>query len=197
MRKRISRLKNPAAAWLEVMREAHGIGFKTTATMMYGHVETDEEIVDHLVALRELQDDTGGFTAFIPWSFKPGNTVLERTVTATAGGARYCRILAVSRLLLDNIPHIQASWFGEGKKAGQVGLHFGADDFGGTLIEENVLHAANHKVETTVDEVKALIREAGFVPAQRTTLYEVLRRFDGEGHVPTPVSTLAPEEDSP
>jgi cyclic dehypoxanthinyl futalosine synthase len=175
---KISRLKNKSDGWLAVMREAHKIGFKTTATMMYGHVETDEEIIDHLLLLRDLQDETDGFTAFIPWSFKPGNTVLERVVPHTAGGARYCRILAVSRLLLDNFAHIQASWFGEGKKAGQVGLHFGADDFGGTLIEENVLHAAKHNVETTVDEVLALIRESGFLPAQRTTEYEILRRFD-------------------
>ncbi len=178
VRQKISRLKNPADGWLAVMREAHRIGFQTTATMMYGHVETDEETVEHLIKLRDLQDETHGFTAFIPWSFKPGNTVLERVVQHTTGGARYCRILAVARLVLDNVPHIQASWFGEGKKAGQVGLHFGADDFGGTLIEENVLHAAKHNVETTVDEVKTLIREAGFVPAQRTTQYEVLRVFD-------------------
>lgn len=178
VKRKISRLKVTSAQWLEVMREAHLLGMRTTATMMYGHVETDEEIVDHLLQLRDLQEETQGFTAFIPWSFKPGNTVLEKIIPHTTGGARYCRILALSRLVLDNVQHIQASWFGEGKKAGQVGLHFGADDFGGTLIEENVLHAAKHTVETSVEEVKALIREAGFIPAQRTTLYETLRVFE-------------------
>jgi cyclic dehypoxanthinyl futalosine synthase len=150
---------------------------KTTATMMYGHVETDDDIMEHFDLIRELQDEFGGFTAFVPWSFKPGNTLLMPKTTATAGPTRYLRILATSRLYLDNFPHIQASWFSEGKKTGQVALHFGSDDFGGTLIEERVLAAADHHNRTTTDEVIEIIRESGFIPAQRTTLYDVVRRY--------------------
>jgi cyclic dehypoxanthinyl futalosine synthase len=177
VKKRISPKKVNTAQWLEVHREAHRIGMKTTATMMYGHVETDEEILEHLDLIRSLQDEYGGFTAFVPWSFKPGNTLLMPRITAVAGPTRYLRILATSRLYLDNFPHIQASWFSEGKKTGQVALHFGADDFGGTLIEERVLAAADHHNRTTTDETIDIIRESGFVPAQRTTLYEIVRRY--------------------
>ena len=178
VKKKISLKKGTSEDWLSVMREAHRIGFKTTATMMYGHIETDEDIILHLESIRQLQDETGGFTAFVPWSFKPGNTPLEKIIPHYATSTRYMQILAVSRIYLDNFPHIQASWFSEGKKAGQIGLHFGADDFGGTLYEENVHAAANFVNKTTVEEEIALIREAGFVPAQRTTLYEILRVFD-------------------
>ncbi|MBI3455034.1 MAG: dehypoxanthine futalosine cyclase, partial [Candidatus Rokubacteria bacterium] len=128
--------------------------------------------------IRALQDETGGFTAFIPWSFKPGNTLLEKWIKHYAGPNAYLRMLAVARCYLDNFPHVQASWFSEGKRAGQVALHFVADDFGGTLFEENVHAAAALVNRTTVEEVCALIREAGFAPAQRTTLYEILRTFE-------------------
>ncbi len=175
VRKRIEPKKGGPGAWLEVHREAHRLGFKTTATMMYGHVEEPEDVLDHLEAIRALQDEHGGFTAFIPWSFKPGNTLLEKWIKQAAGPNTYIRMLAVSRLYLDNFPHIQASWFSEGKRTGQVALHFGADDFGGTLFEENVHKAADFVNTTTGDEVCALIREAGFTPAQRTTLYEILK----------------------
>jgi len=177
VKKRISPKKITTAEWLDVHREAHRIGMKTTTTMMYGHVETDEDIIEHLEVCRRLQDEYQGFTAFVPWSFKPSNTLMMPKQTAIAGPARYLKILAVSRLYLDNIPHIQASWFSEGKKTGQIALHFGADDFGGTLIEERVLAAADHHNRTSTEEVMAIIRESGFVPAQRTTLYEVLRTF--------------------
>ncbi|MDM7915575.1 MAG: dehypoxanthine futalosine cyclase, partial [Candidatus Eisenbacteria bacterium] len=144
--------------------------------------------LEHLEAVRALQDATGGFTAFIPWSYKPGNTPMQKALEARgfrpAGKARYLRILAVARLFLDNVEHVQASWFSEGKKTGQIALHFGADDFGGTLIEENVHFATGHDVRTTVRETRELIREAGFVPVQRTTLYERLRRFDGPEEEP-------------
>lgn len=176
VKKRISPKKISTAEWLDVHREAHRIGMKTTTTMMYGHVETDEDIIEHLEVCRRLQDEYQGFTAFVPWSFKPSNTLMMPKQTAIAGPARYLKILAVSRLYLDNIPHIQASWFSEGKKTGQIALHFGADDFGGTLIEERVLAAADHHNRTSTDEVMAIIRESGFVPAQRTTLYEILKR---------------------
>ena len=178
VKKKISFKKGTSEDWLNVMREAHRIGFKTTATMMYGHIETYEDIIQHLESIRQLQDETGGFTAFVPWSFKPGNTPLEKTIPHYATSTRYMQILALARIYLDNFPHIQASWFSEGKKAGQIGLHFGADDFGGTLYEENVHAAANFVNKTNVEEVIALIREAGFVPAQRTTLYQILRVFD-------------------
>jgi cyclic dehypoxanthinyl futalosine synthase len=178
VRRRIGPKKGGPEAWLEVHREAHRQGFKSTATMMYGHVEEPDDILDHLDAIRELQDEHGGFTAFVPWSFKPGNTLLEKWIKHYKGPNAYLRMLAVARLYLDNFPHIQASWFSEGKRAGQVALHWGADDFGGTLFEENVHAAADYVNRTTVDEIVTLIREAGFTPAQRTTTYEILREFD-------------------
>jgi cyclic dehypoxanthinyl futalosine synthase len=178
VKKKISHKKGSSADWLEVMREAHLLGYKTTATMMYGHLETDEDIIEHLEVIRQLQDETGGFTAFVPWSFKPGNTPLEKIIPTYATPRRYLQMLALSRIYLDNFPHIQASWFSEGKKIGQVALHFGADDFGGTLVEENVHAAANFVNKTSTDEVITLIRESGFVPAQRTTLYEILKVYE-------------------
>jgi len=177
VRKRIEPKKGGPGAWLEVHREAHRQGFQSTATMMYGHVEGPEDVLDHLDAIRELQDEYGGFTAFVPWSFKPGNTLLEKWIKHYKGPNTYLRMLAASRLYLDNFVHIQASWFSEGKRAGQVALHWGADDFGGTLFEENVHAAADYVNKTTVDEIIALIREAGFTPAQRTTSYEILKTY--------------------
>jgi cyclic dehypoxanthinyl futalosine synthase len=177
VRRKISHKKGLAASWLEVHREAHSLGFRSTATMMYGHVETDEDVVEHLESIRALQDEHGGFTAFVPWSFKPGHTPLEKRFPRHAGPNQYLRMLAVSRLYLDNFDHIQASWFSEGKKTGQVALHWGADDFGGTLFEENVHAATGFINQTSTEEIKTLIREAGFRPAQRTTLYEVIQYF--------------------
>jgi cyclic dehypoxanthinyl futalosine synthase len=174
VKKKISSKKGTSADWLNVMREAHQIGYKSTATMMYGHLETDEDILEHLESIRALQDETGGFTAFVPWSFKPGNTPLEKIIPQYASPTRYLRIIALSRIYLDNFPHIQASWFSEGKKTGQIALHFGADDFGGTLMEENVHAAANFVNKTNTEECIQLIHEAGFAAAQRTTLYQVL-----------------------
>jgi len=179
VRKRISIKKGGPEAWLDVHREAHRAGMRSTATMMYGHVETNAEIVEHLEYVRALQDETHGFTAFVPWSYKRGNTPMESKVKFIAGSSRYCRVLAASRLYLDNFDHIQASWFSEGKKTGQVSLQFGADDFGGTLFEENVHLATGHVNKTTVAEIETLIREAGFTPAQRTTLYEIVRTGEG------------------
>lgn len=170
--------------WTEVHREAHRQGWKTTATMMYGHVEADEDIVETLAHIRDVQDDAegtpGGFTAFIPWSYKRSNTALARKVKEEAGPNKYVRIIALSRIFLDNLPHIQASWFSEGRKTGQVALHFGADDFGGTLFDENVMLAAGFYNRTTVDEIRAVISEAGFAPAQRTTEYGIVERFARE-----------------
>ena len=182
VRRKIAAKKGPSSAWLDVHRAAHRAGMRSTATMMYGHIEEDEDILVHLDSIRTLQDETAGFTAFIPWSYKPGNTPMQKALESRgfrpAGAATYMRLLALARLYLDNFEHIQASWFGEGKKTGQVALHFGADDFGGTLIEENVHLATGHDLTTSVEETKTLIREAGFVPVQRTTLYERIRRFD-------------------
>lgn len=177
---KISRLfpKGTVDQWTQVHLEAHRIGLRTTATMMYGHLEQDEDIIEHLEHVRNLQDETSGFTAFIPWSFKKANTALDKRIGAEAGPNRYLRIIALSRLYLDNVQHIQASWFSEGKKTGQFALHFGGDDFGGTLFDENVMQEAGFYNRTTVDEVKTLISEAGFVPAQRTTMYNVVARFD-------------------
>jgi dehypoxanthine futalosine cyclase len=177
VKKKISKKKGTSADWLKVMREAHEIGFKTTATMMYGHIEKDEDIIEHLEVLRQLQDEYHGFTAFIPWSFKPGNTPLEKIIPHYATATRYYQIIALSRIYLDNFDHIQASWFSEGKKAGQIALHFGADDFGGTLVEENVHAAANFVNKTSTEECIELIHGAGFSAAQRTTLYDIIHEF--------------------
>jgi cyclic dehypoxanthinyl futalosine synthase len=177
VRLRIAPKKGGPGSWLEVHREAHRQGLRSTATMMYGHVEGPDDILDHLEAVRTLQAETGGFTAFIPWSFKPGNTLLEKWIKHYAGPNAYCRMLALSRCFLDNVPHVQASWFSEGKRAGQIALHFGADDWGGTLFEENVHKAADYVNRITVDEIVALIREAGFRPVQRTTLYERVKAY--------------------
>ncbi|HEV8537851.1 MAG TPA: cyclic dehypoxanthinyl futalosine synthase [Bacteroidota bacterium] len=177
VKKKISSLKGTSADWLNVMREAHRIGFRTTATMMYGHLETDEDIIEHLESIRQLQDETHGFTAFIPWSFKPGNTPLEKIIPHYATSTRYLQMITISRIYLDNFDHIQASWFSEGKKIGQIALHFGGDDFGGTLFEENVHAAANFVNKSNAEEVVLLIQDAGFIPAQRTTLYEVLKVY--------------------
>jgi cyclic dehypoxanthinyl futalosine synthase len=179
VRRRISIKKGGPEAWLDVHRAAHQVGMRSTATMMYGHVETPAEVVEHLGYVRELQDQTRGFTAFVPWSYKRGNTPMESRVPHLAGASQYFRVLAASRLFLDNFDHIQASWFSEGKKTGQIALQFGADDFGGTLYEENVHLATGHVNKTTVAEVETLIREAGFTPAQRTTLYEIVRVAPG------------------
>jgi len=169
--------KATAQDWVDVHRAAHRAGIRSTATMMYGHVETDEDVVEHLEQVRALHDETRGFTAFVPWSYKRDQNPLARRVKTEAGPNRYLRIIAVSRIYLDNFAHVQASWFSEGKKTGVVALHFGGDDFGGTIFDENVMQEAGFFNRTTVDEIVALIRDAGFRPAQRTTLYEVVREF--------------------
>ena len=189
VRKRISVKKGGPEAWLDVHREAHRAGMRSTATMMYGHVETPAEIVEHFYHIRALQDETRGFTAFVPWSYKRGNTPMESRVPHLAGASMYFRVLAASRLYLDNFDHVQATWFSEGKKTGQIALHFGADDFGGTLFEENVHLATGHLAKTTVAEIETLIRESGFTPAQRDTEYRILRT--GEG--PEALANLAAE----
>ena len=178
--------KGKTLDWTEVHRQAHLAGLRSTATMMYGHVENDEDIIEHFEVTRAVQDETKGFTAFIPWSYKRDNTPLSRKVRVEAGPNRYLRLIALARIYLDNIQHIQASWFSEGKKTGVVALRFGGDDFGGTIFDENVMQEAGHYNRTTVDEIVALIRDAGFMPAQRTTLYEILRELPEGESVPAP-----------
>jgi dehypoxanthine futalosine cyclase len=185
VRMKLGKKKGGAESWIDVHRQAHRLGYKSTATMMYGHIEKPEEIVEHLDRVRALQDEHGGFTAFVPWSFKPGNTLLEKWIKHYQGPNMYLRMLAASRLYLDNVDHIQASWFSEGKRAGQIALHFGADDWGGTLFEENVHRAADFVNTIGVEEIIELIRDAGFLPAQRTTEYEILKTY-GEGPRVTP-----------
>ncbi|MDJ0780654.1 MAG: CofH family radical SAM protein [Desulfosarcinaceae bacterium] len=178
VRAEIAPAKATAFEWLEVSRLAHEVGFRTTATMMFGHVETDAEIVAHLVALRDLQDRSGGFTSFIPWSFKPGNSPLGQQIQGQVHPAKYIRVIATARLMLDNFPHIQSSWFSESVPAGQMGLLAGADDFGGLLIEENVHLSAGHDRATTMADVLTIIRRSGFTPAQRDSSYRIIKRFD-------------------
>lgn len=179
VRKKIAPGKATTQEWLKVCETAHNIGFRTTATLMFGHVETDEDIVEHLLVIRDLQDRTGGFTSFIPWSYKPGGNPLGKEVPQSVHPAKYVRIIALARLVLDNFDHIQSSWFSENVAAGQLGLLAGADDFGGILVEENVLLQAGHRRSTTEEKVKTIIRRAGFTPAQRDSYYNVLQTFDG------------------
>jgi cyclic dehypoxanthinyl futalosine synthase len=178
VRRQVARHKATADEWLEASRLAHEIGFRTTATMMFGHVESDADIITHLLLLRELQDRTAGFTSFIPWSFKPGHSRLGTRISQPAHPAKYVRVIATARLVLDNFPHIQSSWFSESVPAGQLGLLAGADDFGGVLVEENVLQQAGHHRTTTVDNVLTIIRRCGFTPAQRDSHYKILKVFD-------------------
>jgi len=176
VRTEISPHKIPTATWLEVMGEAHALGMRTTATMMFGSVDTPAERVEHLRRIRELQDETGGFTAFIPWTFAAANTALAEGHLPPTGDD-YLRLLAVSRVFLDNVPNIQASWVTQGLRMGQVALAFGANDLGSTMIEENVVRAAGVSHSVTVEELVRLIAAAGFVPVQRDTLYREVRRY--------------------
>ena len=170
VRHRIARLKCKSEEWESVHREAHGLGMRTTATMMFGCGEEYRHRVNHLERLRQLQEATGGFTAFIPWIFAPENTPLGKKVSETTA-FDYLKTLAISRLYLDNIDHIQSSWLTPGIKVCQVGLQFGADDVGSILIEENVVYAAGVRNRTNEQELRRIISEAGYIPAQRDTLY--------------------------
>jgi len=173
VRKKVSPNKIRWRQWADVMRAAHKLGMPTTATMMFGSVETDKEIMEHLLRLRDIQDETGGFTAFIPWTYQPGNTELGgRSATAV----EYLKVLALSRIMLDNFDNIQASWVTQGAKIAQVALEFGANDFGSTMIEENVVAAAGITFRMTKQEIVNIIQDAGYVPAQRDTRYNILKR---------------------
>jgi cyclic dehypoxanthinyl futalosine synthase len=161
--------KCSADEWIEVMRQAHHQGMRTTATMMFGHIESLEERLEHLLRIRNLQDETGGFTAFIPWPFQPDNTAFSEIHKATAHS--YLKMLAWSRIVLDNVDNIQASWVTQGPKIAQVSLFFGANDFGSTMIEENVVAAAGVSFRLTEKEIRNLVEGAGFVPQQRSMDY--------------------------
>jgi cyclic dehypoxanthinyl futalosine synthase len=174
VRTRISPRKIGWQEWGNVMLQAARLGMPTTATMMFGSGEQPEDIIEHLFRVRELQDQGGSFTAFIPWSYQPGNTELGGQ---TASGVEYLRILALSRIVLDTIPNIQASWVTQGAKMAQVALFFGANDLGGTMLEENVVAAAGCSFRMSQNEMIALIQAAGFRAAQRSTTYSIVREF--------------------
>jgi cyclic dehypoxanthinyl futalosine synthase len=171
VRYRIARLKCSTEEWLEVHRTAHRLGLRTTATMMFGVGETLQHRVKHFERLRALQDETGGFTAFIPWFFQRENTSLGRFVKQEATAVDYLKTLAVSRVYLDNILNVQASWLTPGHKICQIALRFGGNDVGSILIEENVVNAAGCKNTSTEEELRRLISDAGFRPVKRDTLY--------------------------
>ncbi len=171
VRRRISRLKCTTEEWLMVHRTAHSLGLRTTATMMFGCGETHEHRVRHFLRIQQLQQDTGGFTAFIPWMFQREHTALGRFVKEEATAADYLKTLAIARLFLDNIENVQASWLTPGLKLGQIALRFGGNDLGSILIEENVVSAAGCTNRTNEEELRRVIRDAGFRPVQRDTLY--------------------------
>jgi cyclic dehypoxanthinyl futalosine synthase len=162
--------------WEEVHRTAHELGMTTTATMMFGHVENINHIIEHLTRIRTIQDQTGGFTAFIPWTFQKGNTRLDHI--QTPGTVYYLKVLALSRIFLDNFVNIQSSHVTQTMPVGVVGLHFGANDLGSVMIEENVISSTSFKVRIPkVEEMITAIREAGFTPAQRDTYYRIVKVF--------------------
>lgn len=174
----ISPNKVNATDWLKVMEEAHKLGMKTTATMMFGHVESDEDIVEHLFKIRDLQTKTNGFTAFIPWTFQPERTELFKEVKKTAPPTRYLQVLAISRIVLHNIRNIQASWLTQGFDVAKLSLFFGANDFGGTMIEENVVSATGKQfVPARVEDIVNAVKSVGRDVAQRRTDYKIIRYF--------------------
>ncbi len=171
VRRSVAPFRDAAADWLAVMRAAHRLGMRTTATMTFGLGEKVEHRVEHLLKLRALQDETGGFTSFTTWNFQPEGTELGGT---RAGAFDYLRTQAIARLMLDNFDNIQVSWLTQGAKIGQLALKYGANDFGSTIFEENVITAAGAKTIFSIDEMKRLISDAGYRPRLRDTLYRIL-----------------------
>ena len=172
VRKSITRGKVLSDDWLNVMRVWHQIGGKSTATMMFGHVETLAERIEHLERVRQLQDETGGFTAFICWTFQRDNTDMDHL--PPAGAFEYLKTQAISRLYLDNVPNIQSSWVTQGEKVGQLALLFGANDMGSLMIEENVVSQAGTIHHLTVDSIRQCIQNVGYIPRQRNVFYDYL-----------------------
>jgi len=169
VRKQIAPLKDTTDEWLGVMRDAHCLGMRTTATMMYGSVDRAEHRLEHLMRVRELQDETGGFTAFIPWNYQPGGTELGGKKTT---GFEYLKMLALSRILLDNVSNIQASWVTQGPQIAQLALRYGANDFGSTMFEEHVVKAAGATFCMNEEELRRQVRNAGYEPRRRNTYYQ-------------------------
>ena len=172
VRQIISPKKCSSDEWLEVMEQAHRMGIPTTATMMFGHVETLAERVEHLKRLRQLQDETGGFTAYICWTFQPEHT--EKENIQASGAFEYLKTQAISRIFLDNFSNVQSSWVTQGKKVGQLALSFGANDMGSLMIEENVVASAGTVFYLSLEEIRQVIRECGYVPRQRNVFYEYI-----------------------
>lgn len=172
VRKAITRGKVGTDDWLNVHRVWHELGGRSTATMMFGHVDTIEDRVEHLERVRQLQDETGGFTAFISWTFQPDHT--DMADVPPAGAFEYLKTQAITRLYLDNVPNIQSSWVTQGAKIGQMGLFFGANDMGSLMIEENVVSSAGTVHHLSLEEIKRCIREAGYIPRQRNVFYEYI-----------------------
>ncbi len=188
VRREISPKKCSSAEWLEVMREAHSLGLRTTATMMYGTVETDEERIEHLSRLRDLQSETGGFTMFAAWNFQPHGTPLgDRLGNRRTTPAEYFRLIATARVFLHNFENFQASYVTQGIKAAQLSLRYGVNDFGGTMMEENVVSAAGCFHLTEIGEIERAIEAAGFVPRRRNFFYEIV----DERPVPRPAGAAA------
>jgi cyclic dehypoxanthinyl futalosine synthase len=172
VRQKIAPLKCKTDQWLEVMQVAHELGLKSSATMMFGHVETIAERVEHLERLRDQQDASGGFTAFICWTFQPQHTVLK--IKHPTGSAEYLRTQALARIFLDNIPNVQSSWVTQGPEIGQVALKYGANDFGSVMMEENVVSSAGTTFRLDAEKIEALIRDAGYEPRRRNNWYELI-----------------------
>ncbi|MCC7291658.1 MAG: dehypoxanthine futalosine cyclase [Phycisphaerales bacterium] len=190
VRERIAQGKTNTQQYLAVMREAHLLGMRTSITMMFGHVESVEDRIEHLRRIRDLQDETGGFTAFICWTFQPGGTPLGRVKPpppdrkrvpdgehlVLADAAEYLRMNALARLYLDNIPNVQSSWVTQGEKIGQLALYYGANDMGSVMMEENVVSAAGTTFKLTEERIRHLIRDAGWEPQQRDCYYQPVAR---------------------
>ena len=176
VREKIAPRKTDTDTWLRIMEEAHSLGMRTTATMMFGHVETLEERIEHLERLRKLQDKTQGFTAFIAWGFQPGNTQLQGDsgIKTAVTGFEYLKTLAISRIFLDNFSNLQSSWVTQGPKIGQVSLYYGANDMGSTMMEENVVAAAGTVYCMDEEEIRRLITDGGFIPQRRNMKYDYL-----------------------
>jgi cyclic dehypoxanthinyl futalosine synthase len=160
--------------WIEVHRQAHLVGLPTTGTMMFGSLETPAQRIEHLAWLRDLQDETNGFTAFICWPFQPEHTALKRKVPKPASAVEYLRVTATARLFLDNVPHVQSSWVTMGTKIGQLALFYGCDDFGSVMMEENVVSAAGTIYTLDEEKIRRTVERAGFRPARRNMRYELL-----------------------
>jgi cyclic dehypoxanthinyl futalosine synthase len=171
VRRRIARLKCNTAEWIDVHRTAHALGLRTTATMMFGCGETIEHRVNHLETLRRLQEETGGFTAFIPWPFQPEHTSLGKRIREETTAVEFLKTLAISRIYLDNFVNVQTSWVTQGLKVCQLGLRFGGNDVGSVMLEENVVRQAGASHQASEEDLRRMIRDAGFVPKQRDTLY--------------------------